>query len=134
LIRNVTDEPDILSLYLAADALVTDYSSVMFDFALTGKPMAFYTYDIEKYRDELRGFYFDFESRAPGPLCRTTDELAAALSDIKRLGAEHRDRYRAFSDAFCYLEDGKASRRVVDALFGEQQTAASRPSVGAGVD
>lgn len=129
-IRNVTDEPDIFALYLAADVLVTDYSSVMFDFALTGKPMAFYTYDIEKYRDELRGFYFDFESRAPGPLCRTTEELAAALSDLERLRTEYGERYRAFSDDFCYLDDGKASRRVVDALFGDQQTALPRTSVG----
>jgi hypothetical protein len=66
---------DIRELYLAADALITDYSSAMFDFAITGKPLYFYTYDLAHYRDEMRGFYFDFEAEAPGPLCMDMNEL-----------------------------------------------------------
>ncbi|MFL5912798.1 MAG: CDP-glycerol glycerophosphotransferase family protein, partial [Gaiellaceae bacterium] len=65
---NVSGRDDLAELYLAADVLITDYSSVMFDFAVTRKPMLFFTYDLAWYRDELRGFYFDFESEAPGPL------------------------------------------------------------------
>ena len=68
-------------LLLAADALITDYSSVMFDFSVTGKPMYFLVPDMEHYRGELRGFYFDLAAHAPGPVVRTQDELVAALVD-----------------------------------------------------
>ena len=66
---DVSAYPDIQELYLVADMLITDYSSAMFDFAVTGKPMFFFTYDLEHYRDEVRGFYFDFEAEAPGRCC-----------------------------------------------------------------
>ena len=58
-VLDVSARPEISELYLAADAMVTDYSSTMFDFALTGKPMLLYVYDLEDFRDRLRGFYFD---------------------------------------------------------------------------
>ena len=64
--------------------LVTDYSSAMFDFAVTGKPMVFYTYDLEHYRDDVRGFYFDLAEVAPGPLVRTSSELVEAIADSRR--------------------------------------------------
>ena len=66
-VRDVSSYPDGTELLLAADVLITDYSSMMFDFANTGRPMLFFTYDLETYRDEVRGFYFDFLERAPGP-------------------------------------------------------------------
>jgi CDP-glycerol glycerophosphotransferase len=116
---NVSDYPDIRELYLAADVLITDYSSAMFDFAITGKPMVFFTYDLEHYRDEMRGFYFDFEAQAPGPLCRTTDEVIAVLADRDGSLAPFADRYRAFAAEYCALEDGRASARVVDRVFAE---------------
>ncbi len=58
-----------------ADVLVTDYSSVMFDFVLTDRPVLLLVPDLEQYRDIERGFYFDIESRAPGPLLDTTDAV-----------------------------------------------------------
>ena len=97
--------------------LVTDYSSAMFDFAVTGKPMVFYTYDLEHYRDELRGFYFDLAEVAPGPLVRTSEELVEAIADIDGAASEHADRYARFRDTFCSLEDGHATDRVLDLLF-----------------
>jgi len=118
-VRNVSEYEDIRELYLAADVLVTDYSSVMFDFAITGKPLLFYTYDLEFYRDELRGFYFDFEGQAPGPLCRDTDELIAALADAEGVRRAYAARYAAFQARYCHLDDGYASKRVVDRVFGE---------------
>ncbi len=54
-------------LLAAADVLVTDYSSVMFDYAVLERPMIFFVPDLEKYRDTLRGFYFDFEASRSGP-------------------------------------------------------------------
>jgi CDP-glycerol glycerophosphotransferase len=118
-VRDVSAYEDIRDLYLAADILVTDYSSSMFDFAITGKPLLFFTYDLEHYRDEMRGFYFDFEAEAPGPLCRTMDELTAALADIDGVTASYAGRYAAFRDRFCSMDDGRASARVVEKVFAE---------------
>jgi CDP-glycerol glycerophosphotransferase len=116
-VRNVSAHEDIRDLYLAADILVTDYSSAMFDFAITGKPLLFYTYDLQHYRDELRGFYFDFEAEAPGPLCSDMDELISALADLDGTRRQFAERYAAFRQRYCYLDDGAASRRVVDRIF-----------------
>ena len=52
--------------------LITDYSSVFFDFATLRRPILFFTYDLEKYRDQLRGFYLDFESKRPARCCAPT--------------------------------------------------------------
>jgi CDP-glycerol glycerophosphotransferase len=117
-VRNVSHLADIGALYLAADVLVTDYSSAMFDFAVTGKPMVFYTYDLERYRDRTRGFYFDLESEAPGPICRTTEEVAAALLEASDAGERHGAAYERFRARFCPYDDGRASARVVDRVFG----------------
>ncbi len=75
---DVTGFPDTSRLLLVADALITDYSSVMFDFSVTGKPMYFLVPDIEHYRGELRGFYFDLIAHAPGPVVRSEAELVAS--------------------------------------------------------
>jgi CDP-glycerol glycerophosphotransferase len=112
-VRDVSLHPDVSELYLAADVLVTDYSSVMFDFAVTGKPQLFFTYDLDSYRDSLRGFYFDFAPVAPGPLLETTDELIAALRDLDGVQARSAERYASFRERFCHLEDGHATERVV---------------------
>ena len=118
MVRDVSDHEDIRELYLAADALITDYSSCMFDFAITGKPLVFYTYDLAHYRDEMRGFYFDFESAAPGPLCGDMDELLSALEDERGVSRQFADRYASFRERFCSLDDGHAAARVVDRVFG----------------
>jgi CDP-glycerol glycerophosphotransferase len=114
---NVTAYPDISELYLVADVLVTDYSSAMFDYAVTGKPMVFFTYDLAEYRDNLRGFYFDFEAEAPGPLVPTSAEVVEALKDIGTVAASYRDAYQRFAARFASLDDGKAGARVCDRLF-----------------
>ncbi|GHC73258.1 hypothetical protein GCM10007079_07030 [Nocardiopsis terrae] len=115
---DVSAYPEIQELFLVTDVLVTDYSSLMFDFANTGRPMLFFTYDLEEYRDSLRGFYFDFERTAPGPLLRTSDEVIDAVRDVDRVRKAHEDRYGAFVDQFCPLDDGKAASRVVEQVFG----------------
>jgi CDP-glycerol glycerophosphotransferase len=80
--------------------------------------MVFYTYDLEHYRDDLRGFYFDLAAVAPGPLVRTSTELLEAIADIDAIAAEHADGYARFRETFCALEDGAASARVLDLLSG----------------
>ncbi len=114
---DVTGYPDINDLLLVTDVLITDYSSVMFDFAPTGRPMLFFTYDLEQYRDQLRGFYFDFEASAPGPLLAGSDEVVAALADLDGVAARYGAARAAFAERFCPLDDGKAAARACDLIF-----------------
>jgi CDP-glycerol glycerophosphotransferase len=114
-IHDVTRYPDIADLYLAADALVTDYSSVMFDFALTDKPQVLLVPDLDQYRDVERGFYFEIADGPPGPMVSTTDAVADAL-----LGEDAHAAARAdFRDRFCPWDDGRASARTVDWLLSQ---------------
>ncbi|NBE55393.1 bifunctional glycosyltransferase/CDP-glycerol:glycerophosphate glycerophosphotransferase [Streptomyces boluensis] len=113
-VRDVSRHPDVAELLLISDVLVTDYSSLMFDFAQTGRPMIFHTYDLDHYRDTLRGFYFDFEARAPGPLIADQEELIDALRDPEAATAAHADAYAAFRETYCDLDDGRAAARVAD--------------------
>ena len=114
---NVTAYPDITELFLVSDVLVTDYSSAMFDYAVTGRPILFFTYDLAEYRDSLRGFYFDFEAEAPGPLLASSAEVIEAVRDVDSIAASYRDAYQGFAARFCSLDDGKAAARVCDRLF-----------------
>jgi CDP-glycerol glycerophosphotransferase len=114
---NVTAYPDITELFLVSDVLLTDYSSAMFDFAVTGRPMLFFTYDLAEYRDSLRGFYFDFEAEAPGPLLDSSAGVIQAVKDTDSVAASYRDAYQSFAAKFSSLEDGKAAARICDRLF-----------------
>lgn len=118
-VRDVSFHPDISRLYLAADVLVTDYSSTMFDFAVTGRPILFYTYDLADYEGRVRGFYFDFAPAAPGPLLSTTQDVLDALRDLDAVVDGQAERYARFQERFCHLEDGHASDRVLERLFGQ---------------
>ncbi len=113
---DVTGYPETARLLLIADALVTDYSSVMFDFSVTGRPMYFLVPDLEHYRGELRGFYFDLAQRAPGPLVRTQDELIAAVNDDEGPAA-YAEHYAAWTAQFNRLDDGAAADRVVSRIL-----------------
>lgn len=117
---DVTKYPDVTDLYLAADILVTDYSSVMFDYTVTGKPILFLAPDLERYRAE-RGFYLDYEAEVPGPIFKTADELTAALPNIDRISGEYAAKYRAWQAKFDHLEDGFAAGRVVERVWGNSQ-------------
>ncbi|MFB8384490.1 bifunctional glycosyltransferase/CDP-glycerol:glycerophosphate glycerophosphotransferase [Streptomyces rubiginosohelvolus] len=114
---DVSDYPDMADLSLISDVMITDYSSLMFDFVNTGRPILFFTYDLDHYRDTLRGFYFDFEQSAPGPLLYASPELVSAIRDIDRIEAEYTERYRWFQREFCDLDDGYASVRLTDRVL-----------------
>ncbi|MFJ6147070.1 CDP-glycerol glycerophosphotransferase family protein [Streptomyces anulatus] len=118
-VLDVSHHAGAARLLLIADVLVTDYAGLMFDFALTGRPMLFHTYDLEHYRDTVRGFCLDFETRAPGPLLVTTDEVAQALRNTGSLAARHADAYESFRRDYCDLDDGGAAARVADRLLAE---------------
>jgi CDP-glycerol glycerophosphotransferase len=117
-VYDVSRYPDATELLLAADVLVTDYSSIMFDFAITGRPMLFYAYDLDTNGDTSR-FYVDYAATVPGPLMRTTDELAGALADVEGVRSSYAARYDEFRRRFCELDDGHAAERVVERVFVE---------------
>jgi CDP-glycerol glycerophosphotransferase len=114
---DVTGFPDTAQLLLAADALITDYSSVMFDFSVTRKPMFFLVPDMEHYRGEVRGFYFDLAAHAPGPLVRTQVELVDAIGRYDP--AAHAQRYALWREKFNARDDGRAAERVVARILDQ---------------
>ncbi|WP_405716193.1 bifunctional glycosyltransferase family 2 protein/CDP-glycerol:glycerophosphate glycerophosphotransferase [Streptomyces xanthophaeus] len=116
-VHDVSDYPDMADLSLITDVMITDYSSLMFDFVNTGRPILFFTYDLDHYRDTLRGFYFDFEQSAPGPLLYTSAELVGAIRHIGRIQQDYAARYRWFQQEFCDLDDGYASARLTDRIL-----------------
>jgi CDP-glycerol glycerophosphotransferase len=107
----------VSDLLAVTDVLVTDYSSVMFDFAVTRRPMLFFTYDYDDYVGATRGTYFDLAQVAPGPLVTTSDELIAALRDTDAWIDHYADRYASFVKRFAEYDDGHAAERVVDRFF-----------------
>ncbi len=118
---NLSKYDDIADIYLISDICITDYSSVFFDYANLKRPMLFYTYDIDKYRDMLRGFYFDMESTVPGPLLYTTGEVIDAIKDIDAVSARFAKRYDEFYDRFCGWENGHASENIVkEVILGQK--------------
>jgi len=113
---DVSYQEDIRELYLISDVLITDYSSVFFDFANLKRPIIFYVYDIDEYREKIRGFYFDFENKAPGPLVKTTEGIIRQIY-LLTLDNKLSANYDEFYERFCYLEDGNSSKRVADIIF-----------------
>ncbi|TSB40265.1 CDP-glycerol glycerophosphotransferase family protein, partial [Streptomyces benahoarensis] len=114
---DVTAYPDATDLLLAADVLVTDYSSLAADFANTGRPMLFLTPDLPYYRDTLRGFTVDFEAVAPGPQLGSTGELIDALGDLDAVARAGAGAYGRFREAFCHRDDGAAAARAADLML-----------------
>ena len=105
---DVSRHPDINELLLASDVLVTDYSSVIFEYALLERPMLFFAPDHESYERE-RGFYFDYRTGVPGPIFETTAELADHIA----AGVYDLERVREFRESSFDVADGRASERVV---------------------
>ena len=114
---NVSKYDDVARLYLVSDVLITDYSSVFFDYANLRRPMLFFTYDLEKYRGILRGFYIDVEQELPGPMLFCTEEIIDAIHNLQTIQKDYEKRYKKFCDKYCAWEDGQAARRVVEAVF-----------------
>ncbi|MEA2441582.1 MAG: CDP-glycerol glycerophosphotransferase [Thermoleophilaceae bacterium] len=120
-VRDVSAHPSVEELCLAANVLVTDYSSIMFDYGVLDRPIVIHAPDWEVYRT-LRGTYFDLMEQPPGAITRTEEEVAHAI----RLGDPAPDARAAFRARFCSLDDGRAAERVVRRVwFGERELAHS---------
>lgn len=120
---DVSSHHDVTPLLTLADGLITDYSSVMFDYALLDRPMFFFTYDYEEYVHEGRGTYFDLLERAPGPVVRTEDDLYAELGSFKEQSAKYSGARERFVAHFGEYDKGHAARSVVDQFFAQWRRA-----------
>jgi len=119
-IYNVTHIEEMNELYIVSDILITDYSSVFFDYANLKRPMLFYMYDLEEYQNKLRGFYFDIKE-LPGPISRKETELIKDIKNIKKNKSKYQQKYQEFNQKFNYLDDSKASERVIKRIFKEKK-------------
>ena len=117
-ISHMYDTNEILSI---VDILITDYSSIFFEFLSTKRPILFYTYDAEEYQ-HVRGTYIPLD-QLPGPLCETTDEVIHHLNDLNNITERNETTYNEFLQEYCYHDDGQATKRLVDTIFHQQPSA-----------
>ena len=117
---DVTDYPDINDLCHASDAAVLDYSSLRFDYALTDKPIIFFTPDLEQY-NAARGGILDFRDTAPGPIVTQTREVVERLKRLETVAERHSAARRRFRETYCDLEDGHATDRLIEAVFTPEE-------------
>jgi CDP-glycerol glycerophosphotransferase len=111
---------DIQELYLISDVLLTDYSSVMFDYSILRRPMIIYAYDYKNYRDNLRGFYFNIYKEFPGPIVENTQDLLNSIKTYQY--KDYEEKYKEFVDKFTSYEDGNASSKIVDLIIEKTKT------------
>lgn len=104
---------EINELYVISDILITDYSSVFFDYAVLNKPIYFYMYDLDSYKDELRGFYLNIYTELPGKIYENESEM---LSDIKNHIYNY-DFLKSFNQRFNHAQTGDCAKKVIDIVF-----------------
>lgn len=112
----VSDDATIENLYIVADALITDYSSVMFDFVLLNKPMIFFAFDYDHYIED-RGLNFDLHDIAPGPFVTNQKDLEKWIKKIDKITEEFTNRVEIFKQQFVQYDTGNASAMSLERLF-----------------
>lgn len=112
---HITEEFNIQEMLILADVLITDYSSIIFDYSLLNKPAAFFAHDLAEYVEE-RDFYYDYEKFVPGPIFTNTEELSRWLE----LADYNLAEITAFQKRFFEYTDGKASERIVSHLLNQR--------------
>lgn len=105
--------PDINDLILASDVLITDYSSVMFDYVVGIKPIYFLVPDLHAYSSDTRGFYLDFQTIAPGPLLKNTREVVEQLKRLRQTGFIVDEKYESFRNRFAPFDDGERAEKIL---------------------
>lgn len=115
-VYNASTVNDINDLYVISDLLITDYSSVFFDFANLNRPILFYMYDLADYGNEIRGFYIDLKE-LPGNIVEKQEDLVAEIKAVKYDTEYYKEKYKDFHEKFNPLDDGKAADRVLEAVI-----------------
>ncbi|MGX8693739.1 MAG: CDP-glycerol glycerophosphotransferase family protein [Methanobrevibacter sp.] len=108
-----SDYPSEQELMLLSDILITDYSSIMIEYAILDRPIMFFVYDLDNYLKTERGFYYDFKKTVPGKLVYSSDELINAIKN----NDFDKDKISGFTKTQFDVIDGKSSERVVDFLL-----------------
>lgn len=125
---DVTNQFSIDTLLCAADVCVSDYSSLVFEYSLFERPMAFFAFDKDDY-DDWRGFYYDYESLTPGPVCETTGQIVEYVLGLKQ-GFDPAV-VRSFREKFMRSCDGRSTTRIIEEVFGDEVACrATAPSTG----
>ena len=114
------EDTDINELYVMSDVLITDYSSVFFDYANLGRPMLFYMYDLDEYKENIRGFYLDVTTDLPGPIFTQENELIHFLKNLDVNDSQYTTLIKQFNKVYNPYQDGKCSKRVVEAIIGKE--------------
>ena len=117
---NVSGEEDVMELLCIADILITDYSSVFYDFASAKKPILFYAYDLEEYINETRGLYVGMDT-LPGPILQNNDSLIEAIENIEQYDYEHSKKLREFCDSMSKYCNGHSCEKVLDIVLKEDK-------------
>lgn len=116
---NFSDYEETQELLMVTDLLITDYSSIIFDFALTSKPIVLYAYDLEEYKNRIRGFYYEYEEFVPGPIVRNQEELIAEIKGYNQLQDRYKEKVENFARKFNHVSDKSASELAVNILLGK---------------
>lgn len=111
---------NINKLMIISDILITDYSSIIFEYSLLDKPIIFFAYDYEKYKNNLRNFYFGYEEFIPGKMLRTSEEVLNEIQESME-GSYNKELIREFSKRFCEYTDGKSTKRFINHFFKDKQ-------------
>ena len=119
-VYNVSKFEDINELYIISDLLITDYSSVFFDFANLKRPEIFYMYDYDDYKNNLRDFYISL-NELPGPIVQSEKELIDEIKNIDNYNKKYKVKYEKFNKKYNYLDDGNSAKRVVEEIFNENR-------------
>ena len=101
-------------LLCASDACITDYSSIVFEYALLGRPLVFFAYDVDDY-DDWRGFYYDYDAMTPGPVVKTTEEVVDCL--LHPEASFNQDELSRFRERFMVACDGRSTQRICDEVI-----------------
>ena len=112
---------DIQELLVFTDILITDYSSVFFDFILLDRPIIYYSYDFEEYLENCRGMYYEYYKEMPGPFAKNENELLDLIETVDKWfnNEEYQMKYKKFKDKFNYYQDGKSCERLFQFIAGE---------------
>ena len=110
---NLSEERDINDLLLVTDILITDYSSVIFDYVFVDKPIIYFTYDLESYVQNGRGLYFPFEEYVYGEVTKTSDELLEAI----KKGSMEEEKRKVFKGKFVGACDGTSTKKTYEWVF-----------------
>ena len=115
-VYDVSDYPEANELACISDILITDYSSIMFDYANKKKPIILFGYDYDKYK-ETRGVYFDIKESAPGPFVKNNEELIEVINNKKYEDSVNHDKLNSFHRKYCQFDNGDAAKKVVNIVF-----------------